>query len=374
MVHFNVNFAAFNSFADITLELAKALEQMEIPVSLQQTSIHPAAWEIFTDLEKRLLLDWMQKKPSELFQIKWSHYWKDYLLKQQNGLVNLEFFAINYEFANSEGEFDYWMADAIHNSSHKVAVSTYCENILLKAGCPAAQVSVIPLGFNPVLLPHLHRQRRWKNPDELKYILHVTNSHDIYRFGTDILLRAYCEEFRDNFKVMLVIKDGGKDSEFIKNSLVKLQEEFGYSMPWIQVTKKLITKEALGNLYLSADAFVAPFRGEGFAIKVLDAFAAGLPVAIPLYGGPTEYANSANCYPIEYDLVPLGQCYDTEKLNIKNSPHWAEPNLQSLRQQLRKIVEDPQREVVAKRAQETAAEFSWAATARKLLKLMRELL
>ncbi|MGE5660418.1 MAG: glycosyltransferase family 4 protein [Actinomycetota bacterium] len=373
MVHFNVNFASFNSFADITLELGKTLEAMGIPVSLEPSSIQPIAWQIFTDLEKRLLGEWMQRPPSELFQVKWSHYWKDYLWKQQRGLLNLEFFAINYEFADDKGEFDYWIADAVSNSAHKVAVSRYCQEILLKAGCPASQVSVIPLGFNPYLMPTLHRRKPLKSQDQFKYILHITNSHDVYRFGTDILLRAYCEEFRDNFKVMLVIKDGGSQASLILNILEDLKKEFGKSMPWFQIKKKLVTKQELANLYLSADAFIAPFRGEGFAIKVLDALAAGLPVAIPLYGGPTEYANAANCYPIAYNLVPVGECYDTQKLNVQNSPHWAEPTLASVREQLRNIVEDPGRGLVAQRAQETAAEFSWEATARKLLKLMRQL-
>ena len=124
---------------------------------------------------------------------------------------------------------------------------------------------------------------------------------------------------------------------------------------------------------MSADAFLAPFRGEGFAIKILDAFAAGLPVAMTMYGGPTEYANADNCYPIAYDLIPVGKCYDTQYLKIRNAPHWAEPNVQSVREQLRKIVEDPMRFQVAQKARETADLFNWEAAAQKLLRLMREL-
>ena len=136
---------------------------------------------------------------------------------------------------------------------------------------------------------------------------------------------------------------------------------------------KFYDKKELAELYLSADAFLAPFRGEGFAIKILDAFAAGLPVAMTLYGGPTEYANPANCYPISYNIIPLGKCYDTQYLKIRNSPHWAEPNVQSVREQLRKIVEDPMRFQVGQKARETADLFDWEATAKKLLRLMRQL-
>ncbi|MCU0540664.1 MAG: glycosyltransferase [Oscillatoriaceae cyanobacterium Prado104] len=147
----------------------------------------------------------------------------------------------------------------------------------------------------------------------------------------------------------------------------------GIRQPRIQVVRHVINKQQLAQLYLSADAFLAPFRGEGFAIKILDAFAAGLPVALTMYGGPTDYANSTNCYPIDWDLVPVGKCYDTQYLKIRNAPHWAEPKVQSVRVQLRKIVADPGRFAVSKKARETANLFSWEATAQKLLKLMRQL-
>ena len=124
---------------------------------------------------------------------------------------------------------------------------------------------------------------------------------------------------------------------------------------------------------MSADAFLAPFCGEGFGIKILDAFAAGLPVAMTMYGGPTEYANPDNCYPIAYDLIPVGKCYDTQSLKITNAPHWAEPKVQSVREQLRKIVEYPMRFRVGQKAKETADLFNLEAVTQKLLRLMREL-
>ena len=92
-----------------------------------------------------------------------------------------------------------------------------------------------------------------------------------------------------------------------------------------------------------------------------------------LYGGPTDYANPANCYPIASELIPVGKCYDTQYLQIRNSPHWVEPNVQSVREQLRKIVEDPMRFQVAQKARETTDLFDWEVSAKKLLRLMRQL-
>src|SRR5207248_11255990 len=56
----------------------------------------------------------------------------------------------------------------------------------------------------------------------------------------------------------------------------------------IRVTD-FLDKDDLVRLYRGADFFVAPYRGEGFGMKILDAFALGLPVLLPEYGGPVDY-------------------------------------------------------------------------------------
>lgn len=373
MVHFNVNFARFNSFADITMVLSKTLAQMGIPVSVEPSEIVPLTPYVLDPEDHELLKGFMNNYPSNLFQIRWSHYWHSCLLRKLQGHVNLEFFAINYEFTDTREQFDEWIQDVIHNSYHTVAISEYCQQVLLQAGCSPEKISVIPLGFN---LEYFKNQTVTKLSEQLgnhrTYLLHITNSWDLYRFGTDILLEAFYQEFQDRDDVELFIKDGGAKSDVITNKIRELQQR-GQKMPRIRMTDRFLTKRQLACLYLAADALVAPFRGEGFGIKVLDGFAAGLPVAMPLYGGPTEYGTPANCYPIEYDLVPVGECYDTQNFTITNSPHWAEPRLSSLREQLRNLVDDPHRHQVAAKGKETAQNFSWEMTSRKLLKLLRQL-
>jgi glycosyltransferase involved in cell wall biosynthesis len=372
MVHFNVAFQHFNSFTDITLSLAKTLDQMGVPISVEPSQIASLLTRNSTAEENHLLEKWMNTAPSELFHIKWSHYWKPYFLKQLNGHLNLELFAINYEFVKNTDDYDYWIYDAVNTASHKLAVSQYSKNVLIKAGCPAANVSVMPLGFNPLISQH-YFPRPPKNQKDVKRILHMTNSFDLYRFGTDLAIQSFWEEFKDDYNVELIIKDGGKNPQVIVEHIVNIEKKVGKLKSKIMIVPKFCNKAELADLYLSADAFLAPFRGEGFAIKILDAFAAGLPVAMTMYGGPTEYANPHNCYPIAYELVPVGKCYDTQSLKIRNAPHWAEPNVQSVREQLRKIVEDPMRFQVAQKAKETADLFNWEATAQKLLRLMRKL-
>ncbi len=226
MVHFNVGFQHFNSFADITLSLAKTLDKMGIPISVEPSQIASHITCNSTPEENHLLEKWMSTPPSELFHIKWSHYWKPYFLKKLNGYLNLELFAINYEFVKNTDDYDYWIYDAVNNLSHKIAVSQYSKNVLIKAGCPAAKVSVMPLGFNP-LISQLYFPRPPKNQKDVKHILHMTNSFDLYRFGTDLAIQAFFEEFKDDSNVELIIKDGGKNPQEIFLPYVIIEKIFG---------------------------------------------------------------------------------------------------------------------------------------------------
>ncbi|WP_040483599.1 glycosyltransferase [Lyngbya aestuarii] len=375
MVHFNVNFQYFNSFADITLSLAKTFSQLGVDVSIEPSELSPDALKVISDQEKEMLEYWMEQSPSQLFQFKWSHYWPTTRDLQLQGHVNFEFFAINYEFTRTDQYHDDWIQSTLHNSYHKLAVSHYCKQILLQAGCSESDVSVLPLGANPLLFncSELERQVQAQKKPQVKCFLHLTNSWDLYRFGTDIFFPLFCEEFQGNPNVLLIIKDGGSNYNKVAEMAIDIRKKLGNTMPNVYILRRLLNKTDLTQLYLFSDVVVAPFRGEGFAIKILDAFAAGLPVIMPLYGGPTEYANSSNCYPIEYDLVPLGKCYDTQYIQPQNSPHWAEPNRESLRQQLHRVMIDENQALVRQRAKETAQQFSWDITAKKLFALMRKL-
>ncbi|MGB3401349.1 MAG: glycosyltransferase family 4 protein [Microcoleaceae cyanobacterium] len=374
MVHFKVDFQNFNSFADITLSLVTALSQLKIPVSLEPSELSEDILKVISSEETKQLQFWMDQSPSELFQIKWSHYWPTVKNIQLQGYFNFELFAINYQFTQLQPPFDEWIESTCKNPHHKLAVSQYCKTVLLQAGCDESQVSVLPLGCNPILsnYPDPKRFLLRKQRPQIR-LLHLTNSWDLYRFGTDLLIPIFCQDYPNHPQIELMIKDGGSNKDSLAKIIENTQEQLGIQISNIHIVRQLLNREDLAKLYLLADAVIAPFRGEGFAIKLLDAFAAGLPVAMPLYGGPTEYGNSSNCYPIEYDLVPVRHCYDTQFFKPQNNPHWAEPKSESIREQLHLILTDNERFIIGQKARETAEQYSWQATAAKLIKIFRQL-
>ena len=110
-----------------------------------------------------------------------------------------------------------------------------------------------------------------------------------------------------------------------------------------RVRRRLHQQGIAHRLYKSCDAFVSAHRGEGYGMKILDAMACGLPVVAPLFGGPTDFLTTTNSFPIDFSLVPVGDCLDTRSLKITNSPMWAEPDVESMASQLRRVADGPGR-------------------------------
>ena len=151
--------------------------------------------------------------------------------------------------------------------------------------------------------------------------LTVSNSHDLERYNTLAVLEAFRGAFTAQDDVVLVIKDYGASSgdRTLRNAIAGFERG-----PRIEYVSEFTDKRELIRLYKSCDAFVSAHRGEGFGMKILDAMACGLPVITPLFGGPTAYCEPGNTMPVDFSLVPMGNCLDTRSLRITNVPTWAE--------------------------------------------------
>ncbi len=112
--------------------------------------------------------------------------------------------------------------------------------------------------------------------------------------------------------------------------------------------------------------------------------ACGLPVIGPLHSGLNDYLNDKNGYPVEFDLVPLRKnarwlhengFYNHLFLDgYVKEPFWAECQLSSLRQAMRRAFEDRKElKAKSKEAVKTAKDFTWQKTTDKLVKYLEGL-
>ncbi len=137
----------------------------------------------------------------------------------------------------------------------------------------------------------------------------------------------------------------------------------------VEHIRDFLSKDDLIRLYRGADAFVAPFRGEGFGMKILDAAAVGLPVIVPAYGGPLDYLRSGDFTSVDFAEVPVGQCLDRAETIIPAVATWAEVSVADLALKMQSVMSNPaeSRAAAARSRAYVLEQFSWDAAAKRLI-------
>ena len=94
------------------------------------------------------------------------------------------------------------------------------------------------------------------------------------------------------------------------------------------VISKNLTLKDLNELYGSCDAYISPYRAEGFNMPPLEAAACGIPVILTSGGSTDDYYDPSFALKIE-----------GKKKTIKNNLNYIEPNLESLISNMSDLIE-----------------------------------
>ncbi len=165
-----------------------------------------------------------------------------------------------------------------------------------KCGFRSEQVLVIPHGvdtntFHPVADPIVRASSRAKwlvRPDAFMFL---TVGAMTGNKGMDVLLRAFAEVSHRYPEACLVVK--GTDALYKSEQMLRARVSELTAAEQQRLHDRLIyaggsfTYRQMAELYQAADAYVSPYRAEGFNIPVLEAAACGVPV-ICTRGGSTD--------------------------------------------------------------------------------------
>ncbi|MDR3554920.1 MAG: glycosyltransferase, partial [Syntrophobacteraceae bacterium] len=249
--------------------------------------------------------------------------------------------------------------------------SRHVQKSYISSGVPSDRIQVIPNGVNPELF----------HPEAAPYPVRATNKFkflfvggSIWRKGVDLLLQAYCETFRHEDEVALVLKDIGQDSFYrgqgVGDSIRRIQNE-PTAPELVYLTQKMEERHMPG-LYTACDCLVHPYRGEGFGLPVLEAMACGVPV-ITTEGGSTDDF----CPPDGVFLIPSERREFTPRdTRLAGGAGWIlEPDLNALkslmRQAFEKRVEAKQRALRV--SERVRRDYSWQVVAGKVVERIRRL-
>lgn len=179
-----------------------------------------------------------------------------------------------------------WLAQIEESVDELWVPSEYVRRMYLEAGIDPERVVTVPNGVDLELFTPEGPRRELAGATDGTRFLFVGGL--IARKGADILLAAWREAFAGRGDVTLVLKDFGTDGIYRDADRGPIREHADSgALPRIQLIDDELTTEELAAVYRACDVLVHPYRGEGFAMPVLEAMACGLP-AIVTAGGPTD--------------------------------------------------------------------------------------
>ncbi len=253
-----------------------------------------------------------------------------------------------------------WLAQIDRNVDELWVPSEHVRRMYLEGGVPADRVHTVPNGVDLELFSP-GEPRLAGTGDATRGTRFLFVGGLIWRKGPDVLLNAWKAAFDGRDDVSLVIKDFGANGIYRGADRTGIREWSESGMrPRVELLDRDLASTELAELYRSCDVLVHPYRGEGFAMPVLEAMACGLPVIVTA-GGPTdEFCPDGACWRIRSSRAHMpGEKVDT--LPTAGRPWVLEPDARHLVELLRAAHDagSDERRRRGEVGREAAQRYSW---------------
>jgi len=190
--------------------------------------------------------------------------------------------------------------------------SQWSKHRLLANGVPESIIHVVPHAadehyFFPMDAQGIALNRQNMGLDEDDVVLLNVGTHH-WNKGLDVLLKSFAVARQQNKRLKLVLKD--QRSTYLMNSesyVHQILNDMGLSdadlMPSIRLISGHLNLAQLNCLYNAADAYVTPYRAEGFNLPALEAQSCGTPVVATRGGATDDFLTGDRYHPIEGVLM-----------------------------------------------------------------------
>lgn len=243
-----------------------------------------------------------------------------------------------------------------------VVPSTHVANTLKASGVLTTPIVVVPESFPDAMLQEVPEFDPGIITDFNFLIFGQLTGTNAYsdRKNTMFAIKWLCEEFANDPTVGIVIKtNSGRESridrQITSDVLRKLVSEVrSGQFPKIHLIHGRLTDEQVTGLYKNSKikALVAPTRGEGFGLPILEASVAGLPVITTGWSGHMDFMSKGHFVKLDYALREIHQSRIDDNIFMKGAK-WAEVNEADFKRKIRKTKQSP--DVPKKWAQELSA-------------------
>jgi glycosyltransferase involved in cell wall biosynthesis len=255
-----------------------------------------------------------------------------------------------------------------------ITPSNWSRNGFLANGADPNRVVVIPHGIDPQIFHPISEEQRQAQRQKYKWdgFVFLSVGSMTGNKGMRLLLKAFAAVAARHPQSKLMLK--GLDAFFgsqellAKNTGADLTpDDLALIRPRMHYQGGILPIEEVALLYQMADAYVAPYFGEGFALPVLEAIACGCPVICTGGGSTDDFTNADVALRIESHLKSVpSHAEQGETLTMQV------PDMDSLIRQMLTVIEQP---AYAARARSAGPKFvnenfTWKLVVDRLLEVL----
>jgi len=218
-----------------------------------------------------------------------------------------------------------------------VTPSNWSAEGFYRQGCGTDQVLVVPHGVDTTVFGRSEASRLQTRTNlglDGFVFLHIGAMTECK--GVDLLLQAFATVAAQRPDARLILKgnDGLYPSnEFLKKALSGLPVEAQTMvLDRLSYIGNSLSMADMARIYQSADAYLSPYKAEGFNMPVLEAMACGLPVICTRGGATDDFVDDDCALRIDSRLITVGKDDYTGDMLL--------PDLDHLIQLMYKVMDD----------------------------------
>ncbi|MEE8482985.1 MAG: glycosyltransferase, partial [Nitrospinota bacterium] len=235
--------------------------------------------------------------------------------------------------------------DVLNSMDEVWAASRFNAGTFKNAGVDPSKIHVVPDIADPRFAHAAKLRKGRKGRASGKSFRFLSVFLDLsLRKGYDLMFSEFIKNFSGRKDVEWAVQCSANAAKGFRILLADVKKT-GVDVGNIIIIGKRPSARELERLYLRADCYVLPTRGEGFGRPYLEAASTGLPVIATGFGGQRDFLNSKNSRLLDYRLVNV-PAPDALDCYFLAGQRWAQPSRADLSRALNEALERPKREPV----------------------------